>query len=70
MQIMLRSLIILSMSMAVVVGALSDMKPASAKYLACLLPPAVELASLHNTVAKYQPPTSRNTSRHATEFSC
>jgi len=69
-QIILRSLITLSMSMAAVVGALSDIKPASAKYLESHLPPAGKLELLHNTVAKCQPSTLRNISRHATVFSC
>jgi hypothetical protein len=33
-------------------------------------PPAFKIVLFHNTVAKYQPPTSRNISRHAKEFSC
>jgi len=56
--------------MATVVGASSDIKPASAKYLESLFPPAGKLALLHNTVAKCQPPTLRNISGHATAFSC
>ena len=54
--------------MAAVEGALSDMKPASATNLGCLYTPAVELVLLHNTVAKYQPLTSRKISRHATDI--
>jgi hypothetical protein len=56
--------------MAAVVGAFSDIKPASAKYLESLFSPAVKLVLFHSTVAKYQPPTSRNICRQATEFSC
>ena len=67
---MLRSPIIISVSMAAVVGALSYMKPASATNLECLFLPAVELVVFHSTVAKYQPPISRKICRHAIEFSC
>jgi len=56
--------------MAAVVGASSDIKPASAKYLERLFPPAGKLALLHNIVAKCQPSTLSNISRHATVFSC